>query len=137
MAENCITNNPKILNMKVLKFLSLKPKKTLFFIVRLSHYCGFKVQHAFPNQSFSRLKSFSIVFPINHFIIRPLPQTARRDSSCVDITYFISVSVAFGRRFNAASKKENETDGMSIHFLIRSFLKTTPSHQLIHKILMK
>ena len=38
----------------VLKFLSLKPKKTLFFVVRLSHYCKFKVEHAFPNQSFSR-----------------------------------------------------------------------------------
>ena len=26
----------------------------LFFVVRLSHYCKFKVEHAFPNQSFSR-----------------------------------------------------------------------------------
>ena len=38
----------------VLKFLTLKPKKTLFFVVRLSHYCRFKVEHAFPNQSFFR-----------------------------------------------------------------------------------
>ena len=54
-------------------------------------------------------------------IIRLLPRTARRVLSCADITYFISVSVALGRRFNAASKKENNTEGMSIHFLIRSF----------------
>ena len=26
----------------------------LFFIVRLSHYCEFKVKDAFPNQSFSQ-----------------------------------------------------------------------------------
>ena len=26
----------------------------LFFIVRLSHYCEFKVELVFPNQSFSR-----------------------------------------------------------------------------------
>ena len=33
-------------------------------------------------------------------------------------------------------KGENNTRGMSIHFLIRSFLKTTP-YPLTHKILMK
>ena len=38
----------------VLKFLSLKPKNTLFFVVQLSHYCGFKAEYEFPNQSFSR-----------------------------------------------------------------------------------
>ena len=26
----------------------------LSFVVRLSYYCEFKVEHAFPNQSFSR-----------------------------------------------------------------------------------
>ena len=45
--------------------------------------------------------------------------------------YFISASVAVGRSFNAASKKENNTEGMSIHFLIKCFLKKDPS-PLIH-----
>ena len=35
--------------------------------------------------------------------------------------------VAFGRCFNAASKKENNTEGISIHFLIKRCLQTTPS----------
>ena len=33
---------------------SLKLKNMLFFVVRPSHYCNFKVEHAFPSQSFSR-----------------------------------------------------------------------------------
>ena len=37
--------------------------------------------------------------------------------------YFISAAVTIGQRFNAAFKKENSTEGMSIHFLIKSFLK--------------
>ena len=39
----------------------------------------------------------------------------------------MSGSVAVDRRSNAASKKENNTEGMSIHFLIRCFLKNDPS----------
>ena len=68
-------------------------------------------------------------FPIIHFliIVRPPPCAARCVLSCADITYFISASVAVDRRFNAASKKENNTEGMSIHFLIKCFLKKTPS----------
>ena len=64
-------------------------------------------------------------FPINHFsiIVRSPQCTAKWVLSCADITYFISASVAVDRLFNAASKKENNTKGMSIHFLIKYFLK--------------
>ena len=65
----------------------------LFFVVRLSHYCKFKVEHAFPNQSFSR-PSF------NHHHVLPVAYL-----SCANTTYFISVSVGVSR-FNAASKKK-------------------------------
>ena len=64
----------------------------LLFVVRLSHYCNFKVEHAFPNQSFSR-SSF------NHHHVPP-------GAFCANITYFISVSVAVSRRFNEASKRK-------------------------------
>ena len=69
-------------------------------------------------------------FPISRFwiIVWPPPCTARCVLSCDDITYFISGSVAVDRRFNAASKKENNSEGMSIHFLIKCFLKTTPNN---------
>ena len=40
--------------------------------------------------------------------------------SCADISFFISGSVAIDQRLNAASKKENNTEGV----LIRCFLKT-------------
>ena len=66
----------------------------LFFVVRLSRYCEFKVKHAFPNQSFSR-PSF-----IHHHV---LPGAYL---SCANTTYFISVSVEVGRHFNTASKKK-------------------------------
>ena len=66
----------------------------LFFVVRLSHYREFKDEHAFPNQSFSR-PSF------NHHHVLPGAYL-----SCANTTYFISVSVAVGRCFNATSKKE-------------------------------
>ena len=56
----------------------------LFFVVRLSHYCKFKVKHAFPNQSFSR-SSF------NHHHVLPGAYL-----SCAKL----------GRRFHAASKKK-------------------------------
>ena len=67
-------------------------------------------------------------FPINHFsiIVRPPPCTVRCVLSCADITYFISGSVAVDRCLNAASKKENNTEGSSIRFLIRCFLKNDP-----------
>ena len=56
--------------------------------------------------------------------------TARCVLSCAEISCFISASVALGRRFNAASKKENNTEGIYIylfyiHFLIKSFPQTT------------
>ena len=37
--------------------------------------------------------------------------------------YFISDSVTLGRHLQADSKIQNNTEGMSIHFLIKSFLK--------------
>ena len=43
-----------------------------------------------------------------------------------NIIYLLYVLVAVGRRFNAASKKENNTKGMSIHFPIKSFPKNDP-----------
>ena len=72
-------------------------------------------------------------FAINHFsiIVRPPPYTARCVLSCADITYFISASVAVDRGFNAASKKENNTEGMSIYFIIKCFLKND-SLSLVH-----
>ena len=82
----------------------------LFFVVRLSHYGEFKVEHTFPNQLFCR-SSF------NHHHVLP-----GACLSCTNTTYFISVSVAVGGGFNSASKKNN-TAGMSIHFLTKSFLK--------------
>ena len=68
-------------------------------------------------------------FPVNHFsiIVRPVPCTGRCVLSCADISYFISGTVAVDRRSNAGSKKDNNTEALSIHFLIRSFLKTNPS----------
>ena len=68
-------------------------------------------------------------FPINHFsiIVRPPPCTARCVLSCANISYCILGSAAVDRHFKAASKKENNTEGMSIHFLIRCFLKNDSS----------
>ena len=42
-------------SFKILKNLksNLKPKKLLFFVIGLSHYCEFKIEHVFSNQ-FSR-----------------------------------------------------------------------------------
>ena len=67
-------------------------------------------------------------FPINHFstIVRPPPCTARCVLSCADITYFISSLVAVDRRFKAASKEENNTERISINFLIKCFPKNDP-----------
>ena len=64
-------------------------------------------------------------FPINHFsiIVWPPPCTSRCVLSCGDTNYFLSGSDAVDWRLNAASKKENNAEGMSIHFLIRCFLK--------------
>ena len=66
----------------------------LFFVARLLHYGEFKVKHGFPNQSFSRLS-------YNHHHVLPDAYL-----SCANTTYFNSVSVAVGGRFNAASKKK-------------------------------
>ena len=67
-------------------------------------------------------------FPINHFLIIVGPPlcTAKCVLNWADISYFISGSVALDRRSIAASKKENNTEGMPIHFLIRCFLKNDP-----------
>ena len=64
-------------------------------------------------------------FPINHFstIVRRPPCTTRCVLSCTEITYFISASVAVDQRFNAVSKKENNTETMPINFLIKCFQK--------------
>ena len=68
-------------------------------------------------------------FSINHFltIVRPPSCTAKCVLSCADISYSISGLVAVDRRSNAASKKENNTMGIPIHFPIRCFLKNNPS----------
>ena len=69
-------------------------------------------------------------------IVWPPPCIARCVLSCVDISCFISALITLAWRFNAASKKENNTEGiyihmfyiqMSIHAPIKSFIKTTPS----------
>ena len=54
--------------------------------------------------------------PINHFsiIVRPPPCTARCVLSCADSTCFTSDSVTVDQRFNAASEKENNTEGISL-----------------------
>ena len=84
----------------------------LFLWVRLSHYCEFK----------------NMRFPFNLFsiIVRPPLCTARCVLCCANISYFILGSVTIDQRLNAASKKENNTEAMSIHFLIRCFLKNDP-----------
>ena len=66
----------------------------LFFVVRVSHYCEFKVEHAFPNQSFSR-PSFN-----HHRVL------LGAYLSCANTTYFISVSVAVDRRLMQLLKRK-------------------------------
>ena len=74
-------------------------------------------------------------FPNSHFLdhrSNTTMHTARCVFSCPDISCFISASITLGRRFNAASKKESNTQEIYfhmfyIHFLIKTFLKTTPS----------
>ena len=77
--------------------------------VRHLYYCELKVEHAFPNQSFFHHCSITTMHCQMSF------KLCRH--------YFISASVAVDRRFNAASKKENNIEGMPIHFLIKYFLK--------------
>ena len=80
-------------------------------------------------------------FPNSHFLDHrsaTTMHTARCILSFAGISCFISASVALGRHFNAAFKKENNTHGIymhffKIHFLIKSSLKTTPS-PLTHMI---
>ena len=103
-----------ISSFKILGILksNLKPKKMLFFVVRLSHYCEFKV----------------MCFAINHFFDHRSTTTMYCQKcvvSCANINYFISVLVAFGGRFNTASKTKIH-QRMSIHFFIKSFLKNDP-----------
>ena len=84
-------------------------------------------------QLFSSQKQRSPVFST---VVWPPPYTSRCLLSCANITYFISASVALSRLFNTASKNENNTEGMSIQFLVKSFPKTTPS-LWTHRILKK
>ena len=74
--------------MEKLKYF--KTWKCYSWQMRLSHYCEFKVEHLFPNQSF------------NHFsiIVWPPPCTVRSVLSWADITCFISGSVAVDWRLN-------------------------------------
>ena len=67
-------------------------------------------------------------FPVNQFsiIVRPPPCTARCVLSCTDVTYFISASVAVDRRFNAASKKENNTERISTQLPHQMFPEKRP-----------
>ena len=79
-----------------------------------------KLNMRFPNSHFFELRSTTTM------------HTATCDLSCADISCFISTSIAPSRRFNAASKKEINIEGIYIHmfyihFLIKSFLKKTPS----------
>ena len=82
----------------------------LFFLVVLLHYCEYRVEHAFPNQSFSR------------------PSFERTAMHC-QVPFNLCRHCIFHFSFNhyAASKKENNTDGIPIHFLIKSFLKERSS----------
>ena len=80
----------------------------LFFVLRLPHYCEFKVEHTFSNQSFSRSSC-------NHHLLK-----------CANITYFISVSVAVGQRFNAASKKKITLRDFPYIFSSKDSLKRPP-----------
>ena len=73
----------------------------------------FKVEHAFPNQSFFNHRS-------------NWPCTTRCILSCADISYFISGSVAVDRRLNAASKKENNTEECPYIFSSDVSWKTIP-----------
>ena len=67
----------------------------MFYILQFSYYYEFKLTHAFPNHSLSRVSS-----------VRPpsyaLPGGYR---SCTGVTCFVLASVAVGRRFNANSGK--------------------------------
>ena len=82
----------------------------LFFLVVLSHYCECRVEQAFPNQSFSR-----------PFFGSTAMHCQLRFKLCRNYIFHFSFS-----RY-AAPKKENNTDGIPIHFLVKSFLKATPS----------
>ena len=73
-----------------------------------------------------KLKTFVSQLIILSIIVSLPLCTARCVLSCDGITYFISASVTVGRRFNAASKKENNAEEMFIHFLIKNFLENDP-----------
>ena len=101
--------------------LQTTTSEKLFFVVRPSQYCEFKVEHAFPNQSFS-------------------PPSFDHHHALPGAFYFISALVALG----LMQLLKNNTDGIYIHifniqmpinFLMKSFLKTT-SCRLTYIILM-
>ena len=81
----------------------------LFNVAQLLHYCEFRVEHAFSNESFSRPWFDRL--------------TAIRVLSCTDITCFSSALVTFSRRFNANFKNEDNNEGLPI----KSFLQTASS----------
>ena len=76
----------------------------LFFVVQLLQYFEFKVEHTSTNQSFS--------WPL---LDHHHPQPANYVLSCANIISLMQLL-----------KKGINTEGMSIHFLIKSFLETTP-----------
>ena len=65
----------------------------LFFVVRLSHYCEFRAEHAFPNNHFLDHRSTATIYCQMRFKL-------------FQHYLLFSVSVAVGRRFNAASEKK-------------------------------
>ena len=83
-------------SFKILKNLksNLKGKKILFFVAPLSHCCKLKIEHVFPN---------------NHFIYHSF-----------STTIYSQVRFKLPQHFNTVS---HNIEGISIHFLIKSFLK--------------
>ena len=69
----------------------------LFYVVRLSYYFDFEVEHVFLDHQFP-LPSFKNYHALSGAYFR-----------CAEIKYFIPALVAVSQRFNAASKKEDDT----------------------------
>ena len=80
-------------------------------VAQLLHYCEFKVEHAFSNESFSR-PWFDRFTAIHCRVL-----------SCTDIICFSSALFAFSLCFNAKFKNEDKNEGLPI----KSFLQTTSS----------
>ena len=74
----------------------------LFFLVRLSHYCEFKVEHVFPNESFSQ-PSFDHhhALPSAFEVVQTLVILFQLQLLSVDVLLQVL--------------KKNNTDGLCIH----------------------